>query len=78
MYQYKTLTLWVIAGLIFRSTAEEPVRAACLAGTVMVPAADHRIFTNSAVYIDHGDGLVRMYFHMNSLAVKTGALVERS
>jgi len=62
------------SGLDFPVNEGSPVKAVA-AGTVML-AADH-FFTGNAVYIDHGDGLVSMYFHMNSLAVKTGAVVKR-
>lgn len=45
------------------------------AGTVVL-AADH-FFSGNAVYIDHGDGLVSMYFHLKSITVKTGDSVKR-
>jgi hypothetical protein len=44
-------------------------------GTVLL-AADH-FFTGNAVYIDHGDGLVSMNFHLASIAVKDGDQVKR-
>ena len=44
-------------------------------GTVLL-AADH-FFTGNAVYIDHGDGLVSMDFHLASIAVKDGDQVKR-
>lgn len=44
-------------------------------GTVVL-AADH-FFTGNAVYIDHGDGLVSMNFHLASIAVKDGDEVQR-
>lgn len=44
-------------------------------GTVLL-AADH-FFTGNAVYIDHGDGLVSMNFHLSSIAVKDGDQVKR-
>lgn len=44
-------------------------------GTVTL-AADH-FFTGNAVYIDHGDGLVSMYFHLKALNVHTGDTVKR-
>lgn len=42
----------------------------------VVLAAEH-FFTGNAVYVDHGDGLVSMNFHLKSLAVKTGDEVKR-
>ena len=44
-------------------------------GTVLL-AAEH-FFTGNAVYIDHGDGLVSMSFHLKSIAVKVGDSVKR-
>jgi murein DD-endopeptidase MepM/ murein hydrolase activator NlpD len=44
-------------------------------GTVVL-TADH-FFTGNAVYIDHGDGLVSMLFHLHSISVKTGDHVKR-
>ena len=56
----------VAAGTTIRSPAD---------GTVLL-AADH-LLTGSAVYVDHGDGLVSMFFHMSELAVATGDEVAR-
>lgn len=44
-------------------------------GTVVL-AADH-FFAGNSVYVDHGDGLVSMNFHLESIAVKEGDKVER-
>lgn len=44
-------------------------------GTVVL--AEDQFFTGNAVYIDHGDGLVSMYFHLSELAVATGDEVKR-
>lgn len=44
-------------------------------GTVVL-AADH-FFAGNSVYIDHGDGLVSMNFHLDSIAVKQGDTVKR-
>lgn len=44
-------------------------------GTVLL-AADH-FYTGNAVYIDHGDGLVSMNFHLQSISVKAGDAVKR-
>ncbi|MEO7433659.1 MAG: M23 family metallopeptidase [Dokdonella sp.] len=51
-----------------------PVKAIA-AGTVVL-AADH-FFAGNSVFIDHGDGLVSMYFHLQSIAVKDGDTVKR-
>jgi hypothetical protein len=52
----------------------KPVKAVA-DGTVLL-AADH-FFTGNAVYIDHGNGLVSMNFHLASIAVKAGDQVKR-
>jgi len=44
-------------------------------GTVLL-TADH-FLTGNAVYVDHGDGLVSMVFHLKSIAVKDGQVVKR-
>jgi murein DD-endopeptidase MepM/ murein hydrolase activator NlpD len=47
-----------------------------LADGTVVLVADH-FFTGNAVYVDHGDGLVSMSFHLKSVAVKAGDEVKR-
>ena len=44
-------------------------------GTVVL-VADH-FYTGKAVYVDHGGGLLSMYFHLDSPTVKEGDLVKR-
>jgi hypothetical protein len=44
-------------------------------GTVVL-AADH-FFSGNSVFVDHGDGLVSMNFHLSSIAVKDGDAVKR-
>ena len=51
-----------------------PVRAAA-DGTVAL-VADH-FFGGNSVFVDHGDGLVTMYFHLSRVDVKTGDEVRR-
>lgn len=55
-------------------SAGAPVKAVA-DGTVVL--AEEQFFTGNAVYIDHGDGLLSMNFHMAELAVKTGDEVKR-
>ncbi len=50
-----------------------PVRAVA-AGEVVL-AADH-FFSGKSVFIDHGDGLISMSFHLSDLAVEEGQRVE--
>jgi murein DD-endopeptidase MepM/ murein hydrolase activator NlpD len=38
--------------------------------------ADH-FFTGNSVYIDHGGGIISMYFHLDKILVKEGDNVER-
>jgi|CXWL01.1.fsa_nt_gi murein DD-endopeptidase MepM/ murein hydrolase activator NlpD len=51
-------------------------------GTLVFAAADgvvalatDQFFAGKAVYLDHGDGLFTVYFHLSALSVKTGDLV---
>ncbi len=56
-------------GLDIRSGDQAPVTAAN-AGLVVL-TADH-FFAGKSVYIDHGQGVISMYFHLSSIAVQTG------
>ncbi len=60
------------AGIDFRAASGTPVMAAA-AGRVVL-AGDH-YFAGKSVYVDSGGGMITMYFHMSSLAVKKGDLV---
>lgn len=51
-----------------------PVRAVA-DGTVAL--AEDQFFAGNGVYIDHGDGLVSMYFHLSKIAVKAGQKVRK-
>ena len=53
-------------------------------GTVVYAPADGVValaagqyFAGNAVYLDHGDGLVTMSFHLSEILVETGAAVQR-
>ncbi len=52
---------------------DHPVLAVAEATVALV--ADH-FFTGKAVYLDHGNGLVTMYFHLNDTQVTVGQQVE--
>jgi len=49
--------------------------AAVADGTVVI--ADDFFLTGNAVFIDHGDGLITMYFHLRDLRVKAGQDVRQ-
>lgn len=44
-------------------------------GTVVL-TGDH-FFAGNSVFVDHGDGLISMYFHMNSILVAQGQVIKR-
>ena len=45
------------------------------AGTVVL--ADDLFFSGRSVFVDHGDGLITMYFHLSTLGVEDGDEVAR-
>src|SRR3984885_12926973 len=51
-----------------------PVRAVA-DGTVAL--AENQFFAGNGVYIDHGDGLVSMYFHLSKIDVKAGQKIRK-
>jgi murein DD-endopeptidase MepM/ murein hydrolase activator NlpD len=44
-------------------------------GTVVV--AKDMFFEGNAVFIDHGDGLISMYFHLSEIKVQAGQEVKK-
>jgi murein DD-endopeptidase MepM/ murein hydrolase activator NlpD len=44
-------------------------------GTVAL--AEDQFYAGNAVYIDHGDGLISMYFHLSEIKVKAGQEVKK-
>ena len=62
------------SGADYSAEAGEPVLAAA-DGTVAL--ADDHFFAGKSVFLDHGDGLISMYFHMSRLSVKEGQTVRR-
>ena len=60
-------------GLDLRARYGNPIRAPA-AGRVALTG--HFFYQGKAVYLDHGLGLVTAYFHMSSIAVEEGDLVE--
>ncbi len=53
-------------------------------GTIIKAPADGKViltgemfFNGNSVYLDHGQGLISMYMHMDSIGVKEGQLIKR-
>ncbi len=61
-------------GLDLRAGEGAAVRA-CAAGTVVLAGSHY--FAGSSVYIDHGEGVISMYFHLSKIGVKQGQTVNR-
>lgn len=57
------------SGADYRAAAGTPVRAAA-DGTVVL--AEEHFFAGNSVFLDHGDGLVTMYFHLAEISVASG------
>lgn len=62
------------SGADYAIAAGTPV-AAVADGTVVI--ADDLFFAGNAVFIDHGNGLITMYFHLRDLEVKAGQNVKQ-
>ncbi len=62
------------SGIDYPLAAGSPV-AAVADGTVVI--AEDLFFTGKAVFIDHGDGLVSMYFHFSELKVQAGQDIKK-
>lgn len=62
------------AGTDFRAAVGTPIRAA-FAGRVVLTG--HHYYAGSSVYIDSGNGVISLYFHMSRIDVKNGDLVEK-
>ncbi|MBZ0189227.1 MAG: M23 family metallopeptidase [Candidatus Obscuribacterales bacterium] len=70
----KRLDDYFHAGMDFAAGRGTPVLA-CAKGKVILAASGWKLHGNT-VCIDHGQGVITIYIHMNSLKVKTGDLVE--
>lgn len=62
------------SGADYSAGAGESVLAAA-GGTVALTA--HHFFAGKSVFLDHGDGLISMYFHLSRIAVEEGQIVSR-
>ncbi|AMK12653.1 M23 family metallopeptidase [Pseudodesulfovibrio indicus] len=61
-------------GLDFRSPMGNPVKSVAAGKVILV--GDH-YYAGNSVYVDHGNGVVSMYFHLSEPTVKEGDAVER-
>jgi murein DD-endopeptidase MepM/ murein hydrolase activator NlpD len=62
------------SGADYSASAGEAVLAA--ADGVVALVGEH-FFAGRSVFLDHGDGLISMYFHMSAIEVKQGQTVSR-
>lgn len=62
------------SGLDLRAAAGTPV-AACADGVVAL--AEEHFYAGNSVYLDHGDGLFTLYFHLSAIAVQPDQRVAR-
>jgi murein DD-endopeptidase MepM/ murein hydrolase activator NlpD len=61
-------------GIDYATPVGSPVLAVA-DGTVML--AEDMFFEGNAVFIDHGDGLISMYFHLRDINVRVGEIVVK-
>jgi Peptidase family M23 len=61
-------------GIDYATPVGSPVLAVAN-GTVMM--AEEMFFEGNAVFIDHGDGLISMYFHLSDIKVQVGDEVKK-
>ena len=61
-------------GLDLRTGMAAPIRA-CNTGRVIL--CDDHFFAGKSIYVDHGLGLVSMYFHLSEILVQEGQLVKK-
>lgn len=61
-------------GLDFRAPTGDPVK--CAADGVVLLVGDH-YYAGNSVYVDHGNGVVSMYFHLSKPLVQAGDHVAR-
>jgi murein DD-endopeptidase MepM/ murein hydrolase activator NlpD len=62
------------SGADYSAAAGEPVLAA---GDGVVALVGDHFFAGRSVFVDHGDGLISMYFHLSRADVKEGDSVRR-
>ena len=57
-----------------RGKTGTPIKA-CADGVIRI-ASDH-FFSGNSIYIDHGQGVVSMYFHLSKMLVRDGESVKK-
>lgn len=62
------------SGADYAAAAGEPILAVA---DGVVALADEHFFAGNSVFLDHGDGLISMYFHMSRMSVREGETVRR-
>jgi murein DD-endopeptidase MepM/ murein hydrolase activator NlpD len=62
------------AGTDFRAAVGTPVKAP-FAGTVILTG--HHYYAGKSVYIDAGNGVIGLFFHLDKVRVKKGDLVKK-
>jgi len=62
------------SGVDYSAARGTPVYAAA-AGQVVL--AENHFFSGNSVFLDHGGGLITMYFHLEHMAVTAGSEIER-
>lgn len=61
-------------GMDFRAAKGTPIK--CVADGKVILQGNH-YYAGNSVYVDHGNGMVSMYFHMSEFKVKEGDTVKR-
>ncbi len=62
------------SGLDIAAATGTPVRAAA---TGIISNTGDYFFNGNSVFIDHGQGLITMYFHLSKITIKTGQQVKQ-
>lgn len=62
------------SGIDLRGKTGTPIKA-CADGVIRI-ASDH-FFSGNSIYIDHGQGVVSMYFHLSKMLVRDGESVKK-
>ena len=62
------------SGADYAATAGTPVLSVAN-GTIAL--AEHHFFAGKSIFVDHGDGLISMYFHLSEIGVANGDTVRR-